>query len=64
MSNRTANYYKEIGGYRGAIKRGGRWMGVHDTRRISKVGIIRWQGPPSIAIQKAMNVKLKKEVVW
>jgi hypothetical protein len=48
-------FHSEIGSWRGAIKKGGRWISVKDLNRVQKTGWVRYQGPPSPALEKAMN---------
>lgn len=57
MGNRQAKYYSMIGSHEGAIKIGRAWIHVTDLNRIDKSGWIRWQGPPSEALTKAMREK-------
>ena len=56
--NKKANYYRVIGHDLGAYKSRGRWVGVrifghHPELRPNP--LIRWQGPPSKAIEKALR---------
>lgn len=57
-TNRTAEYYSEVGSYSGVIKKYGTWLAVTDLNRIDKTGMQRWQGPPSKAISKAMKEQI------
>lgn len=59
MINRRAKYYSEVGSYRGVIRtgKGRKWVSVFDLNRINKSDWIRWQGPPSEAIIRAMKEK-------
>jgi len=56
--NRTADYYSEVGSYRGTVKKYGMWIAVKDLNRIDKTGMQRWQGPPSKAISTAMKEQI------
>ena len=58
MKNKNAKYYQNIGDHRGALKIKNKWIGVINLNRINKSNLIRWQGPPSIAIEKSMKEKL------
>ncbi len=58
MANRNANYYGVVGSYRGAFKANGHWVGVKDFNRhpnLKPRPLIRWQGPPSPAIVRAIK---------
>lgn len=57
-NNKDANYFSTVGGYRGAYKKKGKWYGVQIWPRSPDLRpkvINRWQGPPSLAIVKAMK---------
>ena len=57
-NNRKANYYSVVGAYRGAYRKGGRWIGVREFNRhpeLKPKPLRRWQGPPSTAIVKALR---------
>lgn len=53
--NRDANYYHVIGLDDGLVKLGGRWLRVTGLNRIDKTGWVRWQGPPTRAMEKALR---------
>ena len=48
-------YHSEIGSWRGTVKVGGKWLSVKDLHLINKEGWIRYQGPPSKAMEEAMK---------
>ena len=56
-TNKQANYYKVCGGYFGAAKIKGRWIRFKNCCYVNLSGLIRWQGPPSKAIDKAMKTQ-------
>ncbi len=53
--NRRANYYTPYGSYDGCVKIGGRWLRTSELNKIDKTGWVRWQGPPSPAMVKALR---------
>jgi len=53
-------YYTPPGSYDGLIKVGGVWQRVKGLNRIDKDGWKRWQGPPTLAMERA----LKSKVMW
>lgn len=55
MANREAKHFTFIGSFDGAIKIRGRWVRAVELNRIDKTGWVRWAGPPSAAIVKAMK---------
>ena len=58
MNNKDANYYGVVGGYAGAFRANGHWVGVKEFNRhheLKPMPLIRWQGPPSKAIVKAIK---------
>ena len=59
-NNSKANYYGVVGGYAGAYKseHRGIWVGVREFNRHPELKpnpLRRWQGPPSVAIVKALK---------
>ena len=61
-SNRQAKYYQSapashstVGSYDGAIKIAGWWVRAIELNRINKSDWVRWQGPPSKAIVRAIR---------
>jgi hypothetical protein len=55
MTNKYPKYYSEVGSYQGAIKLDNRWQRAKNLNYLSRALWIRWQGPPSKAIIKALN---------
>ena len=53
--NIKARYYSEVGSYFGAIKLYGKWFGAKNLNYLDKTKWIRWQGPPSDPIKRAMK---------
>jgi hypothetical protein len=57
--NSKANYYGVVGSYAGAFRNTcGRWIGVKEFNRhleLKPKPLVRWQGPPSKAILKALQ---------
>ena len=58
-TSRILKEKKKIGGILGpgmdAIKIKGRWVRAIELNRIDKTGWVRWAGPPSAAIVKAIK---------
>lgn len=57
-TNAQANFYSVVGGYRGAYKSKGKWVGVKEFNRhpeLKPKNVLRWQGPPSKAILEALR---------
>ena len=54
-SNRRAKYFSFVGSYEGVIKIKGKWIRAIELNRIHKEDWIRWQGPPSPAIIRAVK---------
>jgi hypothetical protein len=58
-NNRKAKYYSTVGSYGGShdgtIKIAGWWVRAVELNRINKSDWVRWQGPPSKAIVRAMR---------
>jgi len=57
QNNKNADYYKVVGGYFGAVKIKGRWIRFKNCCYCNLSGLIRWQGPPSKAIDKTMKTQ-------
>lgn len=55
--NKKANYFSFVGSYHGAVKIKSKWIKAMNLNYINKSNWIRWQGPPSKAIQTALNKK-------
>lgn len=55
--NKKADYYSEVGSYRGAIKHLDQWISVNQLNLINKNRLVRWQGPPNQSIINAMKQK-------
>jgi len=55
IKNRNSCYYTEVGSYHGAIKLAGKWNRAMNLNYIDKSKMIRWSGPPSLAIIKALR---------
>ena len=53
--NSKARYYTPPGSYDGLVKIDGRWVRASGLNRISKVNWVRWQGPPSIHMERALR---------
>lgn len=54
-NNEQAIYYTPPGSYDGLVKIQGRWRRVNELNRIDKTGWVRWQGPPTRAMLKALR---------
>lgn len=58
--NKNAKYYQTIGADWGAIRIKNKWVGFWYLTSIDKTGWMRWQGPPSPAITKAIQ-RIKRD---
>jgi hypothetical protein len=48
-------YFTFVGSFDGAIKLRGKWIRAKNLNYINKLGWLRWQGPPSKVIEKALS---------
>ena len=53
--NKNADYYSEVGSYRGLIKMGDKWFSVIHLNYIDKSRLTRWQGPPTSNMINALK---------
>lgn len=62
-NNRKARYFTYVGSHDGAIRMGQHWVRAKSLNRIDKSGMIRWQGVPSEALDRALNDPVVVEAV-